>query len=85
MKQEWYVTFKVKHSNATESGKHYDYYAVKCDYEAQTGAVTNILSKYRCAQYPRVIHGDINTALLKKRNVISFNSFIIMNSEFKDA
>lgn len=85
MEKEWYVTFKVKHENAGATGKLYDYYAVKCDYKAQTNEVCNTLSVCKHVQYPRVVHGCLNTTGSRKRNVISFNTFIIMKGDFENA
>ena len=75
MKQEWYVSFRVKHENAVANGCICDYYAVKCDNKEQTRIVTSMLKKYRNVKYTRVVHGSLDKTVLKKRKVLTSEVF----------
>jgi hypothetical protein len=83
MKEEWYVTFKVKHDVAI-NGKSCDYYAVKCIDKQNAEEVVEMVSGYHDFKYPRIVNG-MNNVGSTKRNVISYDIFVELVKQAKNA
>lgn len=76
MEQKWYVTFKIKHTNAVLTGNLCDYYAAECVDEQQARTVSETLLKYRCVKYPRTVYGSLNTTGSRKRKTVNADELI---------